>query len=194
VTGFSSYLDVLSVRGKLLALMNLAFFGCVFGVVLALEFLLPPTLYSDTQQSLFDVPFAGNFVLMLLSIFFSNLILSSLIVVTLPGFVFFPLSTVFLVYRAVIWGLLLHYERTWFFLVALPTIVLESQAYALASVAGTVVGASWLMPKRVYRQEVFTRVEAFQKALRECLAIYVFVVIFLFVAAVVETVTLTMMH
>lgn len=76
------------------------------------------------------------------------------------------------------------------FLVSIPTLILEGEAYALAAVAGTIVGASWLMPKRLYRQEDITRTQAFREALKESLRLYVLVIVLLLVAATAEAVTL----
>lgn len=188
--GFPSCLTVLSARGKLLAIMNLAFFGCVFVVVFASEFLLPPQPYLDAHPSFPRMLFDDNFFIMFFGMFLFNLVLSAFIVVTLPGFVFFPLSSAFLLYRAFVWGLLLRCQPTWIFIVALPTLVFEGEGYVFAAVAGTVVGASWVKPKWLYSDGSFTRVEALEKASRECLRVYVFVFFFLLVAAVVETLTI----
>jgi hypothetical protein len=189
----SSYLAVFYVRDKLLALMNLAFFGCVFVISVVSEFLIPPKPYLGSYPSFPEIPLNFDFLLTVFSIFLFNLSVSAFTVVTLPGFVFFPLSMVFLLFRAVIWGLLLYYQPTWVFLIVVPTLVLEGEAYCFAAVAGMVVGASWIKSEWLFHDGNFSRVEAFKKALRECLVIYVFVVLFLFFAAVLEAVTLTMM-
>jgi len=193
VARFSSCLAVFYARGKLLALMNLAFFGCVFVTVVVSEFLIPPQPYLGSYPSFPEISFNFDFPLMVFSIFLFNLFVSAFAVVTLPGFVFFPLSTVFLLFRAVVWGLLLHYQPTWVFLIVVPTLVLEGEAYCFAAVAGTVAGASWIKPEWLFCDGKFSRVEAFKRALRECLVIYVFVALFLLFAAVLEAATLTIM-
>ena len=76
------------------------------------------------------------------------------------------------------------------FLAALPTLALEGEGYVLAALAGVNLGLAWLKPKWAYRGEDLSRSEAVNKALKECARIYVFVAVFLFVAAVVETITL----
>jgi len=187
---FPSCLAVLFARGRLLALMNFAFFGCVFVVVFASEFLLPPQPCLESHPSFPRMFFSDNFFIMFLGIFLFNLVLSAFVVVTLPGFMFFPLSTAFLLYRAFIWGLLLHHQPTWIFLVALPTLVFEGEGYVFAAIAGTVVGGSWVKPNWLYSDGSFTRAEALKKASRECLRVYAFVFLFLLIAAVVETVTI----
>jgi len=186
---FTSCLLVISSRWKVFALLNLLFFSCVFIAVLLASFLFPPVLFSGRRPAVPEV-FLANWLTMILGIFVFNLVVSAFVVVTLPGFVFFPLSAVFLAYRAVLWGLLIYGLPTWLFLAALPTLFLEGEAYVFAAAAGTIAGVSWLKPDRIYRGEALGRVEAFKKALKEGLKIYVFVIVLLFVAAVVETATL----
>ncbi len=187
---FTVCLNVLSARWKFIAFMNLVFFGCAFGVASAFEFLSPSAPYLGLSNAFHEMLSGSGFLLLLLSIFLSNLVLSSFIVVSVPGIVFFPLSTAFLVYRGVIWGLFLHQLPTWVVLVAMPTVVLEGSGYSLAAVAGTLAGASWIKPKWVYAEENLTRNEAFRKALKEFLSLYFFVAIILLVAATAEAATL----
>jgi hypothetical protein len=171
--------------------MNFGFFLSVFFSVAAYEWTSPyPPYYSSSPFPRFstdeDIPF------LIFSTFVNNLFLSAFIFVTLPGFIFFPLSSVVLVYRGYVWGCLLAYLPTRLLLMALPTVVLEGLGYCFAATAGTVAGLSWIKPKWVYGGEQLRRAEAFKKALREFLAIYIFVAIFLFFAAVVEAATLMM--
>jgi hypothetical protein len=129
---------------------------------------------------------------MVLSIFIYNVALSAFVAVTLPGFVFFPLSTAFLLYRAAIWGLLLHCQPTWVLLVALPALVFEGEGYVFAAVAGSVVGISWLRPKWLGSGEGLPRFAALKKALKECLIMYLPVVALIFCAATIESLVLVM--
>jgi len=76
------------------------------------------------------------------------------------------------------------------FLAAVPTLMFEGAAYVLASVAGIVLGLSWLKPRWVCAEEGLGRLEALKKAFRECLWLYVWVALLLAVAAVVEVATL----
>lgn len=187
----SSYLKVLSKRGRPLALMNLAFFGSVLLTTVVCDLMLPRSLLDSLSP--FAQVFLGNNILAtFLSIFLYNMLFSAFLVVTLPGFAFFPLSAGFLLYRAFTWGFLLHYQPTWILVVSIPTLVLEGESYALAAVAGTIVGASWTRPKWAYKAESFKRAEALKEAFRECLGLYFFVAILLLVAAVVETATLAL--
>ena len=190
---FSSCLDVLSRRVKLLALLNLAFFSCVLTGVLVSDLLYPSPPLIDSSPP-FPQQAVGNVAYVFLFIFLFNLVVSGFTVVTLPGFAFFPLSTVFLVYRALLWGLLLHGQASWLFLAALPTLVLEGEAYVLAALAGTIIGASWIEPALLYGKDVTGRAGALKRAASECFYVYLLVVAFLFFAAVVETVTLLLIN
>jgi uncharacterized membrane protein SpoIIM required for sporulation len=69
---------------------------------------------------------------------------------------------------------------------------LEGEAYVLAALAGVNLGMSWLKPSWVYKKEQngFSRSEALRKAFMDCGYVYVFVVVLLLAAAIVETLTL----
>jgi hypothetical protein len=130
---------------------------------------------------------------MFLVIFLSNLVLSSFVFVSLPGFVFFPLSSIVLFYRAFLWGLLLSFQPTWLFLVAIPVTVLEGEAYCLAATAGTIVGVSWLKSKWLYNEKIITKRGALREAINECGRMYMLVILFLLIAALIETSILIVM-
>jgi len=190
---FSSLLSVIYARGKLLAAMNATFFGCVLIVVLVSEYLLQPLPYEGFRPPFPDIV-SADLPLMFLSIFLCNLAVSAIVVVSVPGFVFFPLSTGFLLYRATIWGLLLHYQPNWVLLLALPTLVFEGEGYVFAAVGGSIVGISWLRPKWIFTNDMnSSRVAALRKALKEYSAVLFFVAVFLLVAAAIETLTLKML-
>ena len=191
MTKLSSLLSLLSSRVKLVVFMNLFFFGGVFVTALMLGFLPPPQLYEGPPAQ-FSATVSGSLILTVLSIFVFNLIVSAFVIITLPGFVLFPLSAAFLVYRAFIWGVLIYESPNWVFLIALPTLVLEGEGYVFAAVAGTLVGISLIKPKWVCKAESVSRAESLKKALRECAWAYVFVMMFLFIAAIVETVALAL--
>lgn len=190
----SSLFSILGLRGRFLILMNLLFFGAVFITTLVSGLFLPPQLYTGQSGGFSRGFFSDNLILEVLSILLFNLVMASLGVVTLPGFALFPLSGVFLVYRAFIWGLFIYQSPNSVFLVALPTLVLEGEGYAFAAVAGTLVGMSWIRPEWIYKGENISKMESLKKALRESAWLYVLVVMVLFVAAVVETATLALIR
>ena len=177
-------------RWKVFALFNLLFFGSVLAVVFLAEFMFPSPLYADWSPNVPRVFLVGSWPVMVFGIFLFNLCVSAFAVVTLPGMVFFPLSTFFLLFRAVLWGLLLYALPVWPFVSVLPTVVLEGEAYVFAAAVGTVVGVSWVKPTWLFRDEGLSRVDALKRALKEGLKGYVFVAVLLFLAAVVETATI----
>ena len=185
-----SSIDVLSERGYLLAIFNVAYFCSILFVVLIAQFLFAPPLYSDEILASSLAPFGDGWFMMFVGIFVLNLVLSAFVVVTLPGMLFFPLSAAFLVFRAVLWGLLLYPLPAWLFLAVLPTLIVEGEAYVVAAVAGTVAGLSWVKPSWMFKTEVLSRREALRTALSEGKHLYKAVMLLLFVSAIVETATI----
>lgn len=181
---------VVSARGRLLVYMNVLFFGGVFVAALVADLFFPPRLYSDLNLAVPDFLSGVDWPLLILGIFVFNLVFAAFVFVTLSGFVFFPLSVVALLFRAFLWGLLVQPLPNWLFFASLPTFILEGEAYAFAATAGLIVGLAWLKPKRLYCDEVLSKVEAFRRAFKECLWLYFVVVVLLFVGACVETVTI----
>lgn len=186
-------MDVVLKRGKIVFFMNLLYFGCVFVVTFLAQLLLMPSLYSGWAPDVPEVLLEGGWVLMVFGIFVFNLVLSAFVIVSLPGMVFFPLSIGFLMFRALLWGLSLHFLPTGVFLAVLPVLVLEGEAYVFAGVAGSVIGVSWIKPKILYYEEGLSRFVALKRAFGEFLRFYVFVALFLFVAAIAETAALVLM-
>lgn len=185
-------MDVVCRRKRLLAALNLLFFWTVFAAALATSFLVTPPPYEGMVSETWRFVFGDHWFFMALGIFLSNLVLSALIMVTLPGLVFFLLSPALLLFRAAVWGQLLAFTSTLQFIVALPTLILEAEAYVLAAVAGTDLGLSWLKPERVYEGEGerLSRREALKTAFKEVSYVYILVAVILFFAAIVETATL----
>jgi len=172
----------------MLVLFNILFFGCTTVTLIVASLIFqPPPLYTGYSPNVPGFLLGSGWLIMVLGIFAFNLVLSSFLYVTLPGLLLFPLSAIFLVYRGFLWGLLLYVLPVSVFLLALPTIVLEGEAYVFAAVAGTLLGVSWTRALRVYRVEGLSRLEALKIALKECSRIYVFVVILLLAAAIAET-------
>ena len=184
-----SCLSVILKRDSILVVMNVFYFGSiVVGAFLAYESSFPfyrePVVESGTIYELGDSVWLG------VNIFVSNLFLSAFFFTTLTGLVFFGLPLGFLFLRAMLWGTMLDQLSTSQFLVALPTLVLEGEAYVFASLCGIVLGLSWLKPTWVFEGESLSRWNSLKMALKECLHVYVFAALLLFVAAVVEVATL----
>lgn len=170
-------------------LFNVIFFCGVVFVSFVAGFVLPPPLYSGSVP-IFQVIFGGNFVLAFFYVFLTNLTLSAIIFVTLPGFVFFPLSPILLAFRAYLWGLLILHVPTEFLLVILPILVFEGEAYVLAALAGTVVGVAWAKPHWFDDRNIAGRTESLKKSLKECVGVYSYVALLLLMAAIMESATL----
>jgi hypothetical protein len=128
--------------------------------------------------------------LLVLEIFFFNLLLSSFVLLTLSGMVFFLFAPVFLVIRVLLWGMLLNQLSTSFLLAMLPTLILEGEAYVISAVAGVTLGLSWLRPEWAFKGQNLSRKGAFRTAVTECVRMYILVIMLLLAGAVVETVTI----
>jgi len=185
-----SCVDVVVRRRRFFVVLNLIFLWTVFASALFASFFVPPPFENEGLKGVPFLVSSNDWFAMIFVIFLFNLCLSAFAIVTLPGFVLFFLSGTMLVYRGVIWGLLLAFMPADFFVLVLPTLLLEAEAYVLAGVAGTVLGLSWLMPKRVYGNEIVSRRQALRMALKETLFVYFIVTLILFSAAVVETATI----
>ena len=183
-------LETVSNRRVVFVVMNALYFCFIFVVAFLSYYFyfLPP--YEGGPVDVPDFLVGVDWSVMVVGIFLINLTLSGFLFVTLPGLVFFPLSAAVLLFRGFLWGVLLSQLPTAYFLAALPTVVLEGEGYVLASVAGITLGLSWIKPNKLYRGEVLSRFGALRKALIECGRLYVIIGIVLFVAAVVEIITI----
>ena len=182
-------LVVLERRHNLFVIFNILFFTIVFFSALIISFLLPPPLAEGTAQWMPSSLFGADWLSMFLGIFLFNLLFCSVITLVLSGLAIFILPAALLSYRAFLWGMLIAFVPSWQFLLALPTLVLEAEAYVLASVVGTTLGLSWLRPSLVFRGEP-SRLNALKQALREAAHICIFVVLLLLIAAIIETITI----
>lgn len=187
----TSYVEVFSRRGRIFAVMNVLFFDSIFVFVLLSEFLCLPLPYEGEPVWVLEWFLGLHWLWMILAIFLFNLVLSGFVFLTLSGLVFFPVSVVVLVIRGALWGIMLNQQSAAGFFLVLPTLILEGEGYVLASVAGTVLGLSWLKPDWIYGGERFSRLDALKTALREALRLIFLVAVLLFLAAVVETFTIT---
>jgi hypothetical protein len=185
---FESSVNFVSSRWRLLSVLNAVFFSVALGVGLTSSLVFPPPVYYGQPVYVLPQFLQGNVLLMFLFIFSFNLAVAAFGVVTLPGFLFFPLSAVLLTLRAVLWGLLLGPLPSELFLDVLPTLVLEGEAYVLAAAVGMTVGYSWLR-----RSADVSRYERFKSALKRGMSAYVLVILFLVAAAAVESATITVL-
>lgn len=182
-------IDFVSSRWKLLSVLNVIFFGVAFGVSLFAGLLFPSPYLPNQHVYILPSFLYGNLPLMILFIFCFNLVISAFSVITLPGFLFFPLSSALLVVRAVLWGLLLYPLTTWLVLAALPTLMLEGEAYVFAAGVGTLVGYSWL-----WKSRDLSRGKVFIEGMKKYMMAYVLVILLLLGAAIVESATITILQ
>jgi hypothetical protein len=210
---FGASVGFVSSRWRLLSALNVVFFSVAFGVGLAASLVYPPPLYSGQPVYVLPQFLYGSAPLLFLSIFCFNLVVAAFCVVTLPGFLFFPLSAALMTLRAVLWGLLLGPLPPRLFLDVLPTLVLEGEAYVIAAAVGITVGYSWLTrskelfpeppPSRIYSPVLGdlgpnesmepSRREFFKCALKRDMSAYALVILLLIAAAAVESATITLL-
>jgi hypothetical protein len=183
------WVEVFSRRSAVFAVLNAAFFGSIFVSALVVQLLVPPSPYEGESDWIHVFLLGLEWPLMMLVVFLFNLVFSGFALLTLSGFVFFPLPAVVLVMRGALWGFMLTGMPTWLFLLALPTMVLEGEGYVAASVAGTVLGLSWVKPGWVY-EEGSPRGVALRKAFNEAVRLYLLVATLFLVAAIIEVVTI----
>jgi hypothetical protein len=75
------------------------------------------------------------------------------------------------------------------FLAALPTLLLEGEAYVFAAGVGTLVGYSWLK-----KTDDLSRSEVFAQAIKKYMNAYIFVILLLVGAAIVESATIMLLQ
>jgi len=186
-----SCLSVLRERSLFFALINLVYFGAVIvGGFLAqyTSFFPPPVPGEEGVWVVAEVS-----PLLVLDIFAWNFFLSAFLLLTLSGVVFFVLPFVVIVWRGLLWGFMLNFLSTDRFFAVLPTVFLEGEGYVLAAVAGVVLGLSWLWPRLVYPGKGLSRKDALKKAFGEAGRLFVLIGILLFVAAVIEAVSILLL-
>ncbi|MGB9978168.1 stage II sporulation protein M [Methanobacterium sp.] len=131
---------------------------------------------------------AGDVIKIIVTIFAFNSILGSFLVITLPNLI--GLGTLVFIYRPLMWGLIYaptSPQATMLLVAVIPTLILEGVAYVIAFAASIDFVLAIANPKALGEE---SRVKAWKKAWVYNLKSYVLVLIMLFVAAVVEAVTL----
>lgn len=176
-------------------------FGIYYGVLIIgmIIGLLYPTVSTGTTGAIgnqFSTAFpgliqaigAGDIIGIIVTIFAVNSILGSFLAITLLNIT--GLGTLVFIYRPLIWGILYaptSPQAVMTLIVVLPTLLLEGIAYIIAFTASTDFILAVAKPKSFGEE---SRFKAWKKAWIYNLKSYVLVLIMLFVAAVVETVTL----
>ena len=135
----------------------------------------------------------GNVLAAAVLTFLVNLLMGSLLFITLPSLII-PFAGLLLgVYRAVLWGLLLAPTSAELALVMIPhslVLVLEGQAYVLAMFAVYVHGQAFLRPASV---GLTSHLQGYVAGLKLSARLYLLVVIVLAVAAIYEALEVILM-
>ena len=194
---FRNGIDYYKRHRRFLAATALAYYGLVFGVG-AVAAITPggremqETLLGEATGGL-NAAFPGllaaymsNPVLAVAYTFAINLVLGTMISITLPGLVLSFLAPLVAFYRAFAWGIIFAPTQPVILLVGLPTILAEGFGYILAVVPSFRLGLSWMLPRMTFKGEELTRAHAFRRAIRELGSAYLIVAATLLAAAIVE--------
>lgn len=181
---------VVSKRALLFVVLNWLFFGSLLVGAFVAESGAVRAFRWSVGAEVFSLK-SSNVVLLVVSIFFFNLVVSGFVLVTLTGLALFVLPFGFLSVRAFLWGMFLEGLSTPLFLAALPTLILEGEGYVMASLAGIILGLSWLKPRWMYKGDELSRSRAVKMAFQDSARIYVWVGVLLLMGTIVEAMTLS---
>ena len=193
---------VLKEHRRAYLVLNLVYYGLMVAAMVYVAFdpALQRTLLDEVGKAFGTGPlevlvaaYTGGQVLLAAALTFAvNLVLGSLLYITLPSLII-PFSGLLVgVYRALLWGLLFSPTAVlgagivflW------PTIILEGQAYVLAMLAAYVQGVAFLRPRTVGAK---TRRQGYWEGVKRSVRIYLLVAITLFVAAIYEAVSVILL-
>lgn len=144
--------------------------------------------FVSSMPGLFQAIDAGQILTVILTIFGINSVLGTFVTITVPNML--GLGTLIFIYRPLLWGLIyapINPQDTWLLLMVIPTLLLEGTAYVIAFASSIDLLLAIVKP---WKLEEESRLKAFKKAWIYNLKSYVLVLIVLFIAAVVETVTI----
>lgn len=144
--------------------------------------------FVSSMPGLFQAISAGNVLTVILTIFGINSILGTFFYITVPNTL--GLGTLVFIYRPMLWGLIyapISPQDTILLLKVIPTLLLEGTAYVIAFAASLDLIIAIAKPGKLGED---SRLKALKKAWIFNLKSYVLVLIVLFIAAVVETITI----
>ena len=125
--------------------------------------------------------------------FFVNLVIGSLLYITIPSLIIPYIGIAIGIYRAILWGLLFYPGHPDIQMIMIPhsiTMVLEGQAYILAMFGAFLQGTAFLFPKKV---GLVRHGEGYKDGLNRTGKIYILVVVTLLIAAIYEVVEVVIM-
>ena len=146
------------------------------------------TSLNTTIPSLFQAISAGDLISVILTIFGFNASLGSFFFITVLNMI--GIGTLIFLYRPFLWGFIyapINPQATALLIYVIPTLLLEGLAYVMAFAASTDFILSIIKPHALDEEK---RWDAFKKAWINNLKSYVLILIVLFIAAVVEAVTI----
>lgn len=198
-----SALEIIGESRRAYIVLNLVYYGLVICGMIYVAFnpSLQQTLIETVGDAFTEGPlsavgsaYIGGQVLLAIALtFVVNLILGSIIFITLPSLVI-PFSGLLLgAYRALMWGLILSPTAPELRAVMIPhslTLILEGQAYVLAMLAAYVQGRAFLWPRSV---GAATRRQGYGVGVKRSARVYLLVVLLLAVAAVYEALEVILM-
>jgi len=186
-----------AMHSHLLLLTTVIYYGLVFGIGLIVSLMpggreIQAAVMNEAVQGV-TTGFPGllqaymnNPVVAVAYTFIINLVVGTMLWITLPGLIFFPLAPLAAFYRAFAWGIIFAPTDIPLFVRALPTVLAEGFGYILAVVPSVRLGLAWLVPKRAYQEKPLTRVQALRKAFAELGPAYLIVALTLLAAAIIE--------
>lgn len=188
-------LQILRDNRRLYLAVNLIYYGLVVvgAIVTWLNPWLQMSLIAMVQEGfetglpgVVEAYRGGQFLAAAAQTFTINLLLGSLMVITLPACFFPPAGILMGSLRAFLWGLVLAPTTPQFGLVMIPhglTLLLEGQAYILAIFATCRLGQALLWPESIGQT---SRWRAYLAGLRETALVYILVAIVLLISALWE--------
>ncbi len=146
------------------------------------------TSLNSTLPTLVQAISAGDLISVILTIFGFNASLGSFLFITVLNVI--GIGTLVFLYRPFLWGFIyapINPQATILLIYVIPTLILEGLAYVMAFAASTDFILSIIKPGALGETK---RLAAFKKAWVYNLKSYVLILIVLFIAAVVESVTI----
>ena len=144
--------------------------------------------FTSFTPGLFQAIDAGQAITIILMIFVINSIFGTFLLITLPNII--CLGTLTFIFRPLLWGIIyapINPQETILLVSAIPTMIIEGLAYIIAFVASIDLFLAILNPVKLDED---SRFKALKKAALYNLKSYVLVLMVLFIAAIVETVTI----
>ncbi len=185
-------------------ILNVTYYGLVILSMLYVAFINPALqeqLLATIEVALTEGPLetvagtylGGNVLAAAVLTFVVNLLMGSLLYITVPSLVIPFVGVLLGFYRAVLWGFLLAPTNTELALVMIPhslVLFLEGQAYILAMFAAYVHGKSFLRPRTVGSTSYL---RGYVAGLKLSARLYLLIVIVLAAAAIYEALEVILM-